>query len=117
MVDKPDTCVIHVGTNRLKKDEPIVIYEDIMNIVKLCHSYGVSNVYVSSIVYRPRYIKQVSDINKLLHESNMHYEYGLVNNENINAAHMWKDDIHLNNRGIIILANNFIESLNYTHIA
>ena len=100
-----------------EKDEPIVMYEDIMNIVKLCHSYRVSNVYVSSIVYRPRYIKQVSDINKLVRENNMHYEYGLVNNDNINAAHIWKDDIHLNNRDIIVHANNFIDSLNYTQIA
>ena len=71
MIDKPDACIFNVGTNRLKKDEPVEIYEDIMNIVKLCNSYGVSNIYISSIVYRPRYLKQVSDINKLLRKNNL----------------------------------------------
>ena len=74
MIDKPDACRIKVGMNSLKKDEAMVIYEDIVNIVKLCNSYGVSNIYVSSIAYRPRYLKQISDINKLVSKNNLQYE-------------------------------------------
>ena len=50
-MDKPDTCIINVATNRLSKDDPSEINNDIINIVKLCRSYGVNNVYVSSIAY------------------------------------------------------------------
>ena len=35
-----------VGTNRLSKDDPLEIHNDIINIVKLCHSYGENNVYI-----------------------------------------------------------------------
>ena len=66
MEDKPDTCIIHVGTNRLSRDDPLEIHNDIINIVKLCHSYGVKNVYISSIAYRPHLIQSVRDTNDLL---------------------------------------------------
>ena len=65
MEDKPDTCIINVGTNRLSKDDPSEIHNDIKNIVKLCHSYGVNNVYVSLITYRLQWTYSIDNGNLL----------------------------------------------------
>ena len=37
-----------------------------LDIVKLCHSYGVNSVYVSSITYRPQHIQSVTETTDLL---------------------------------------------------
>ena len=42
------------------------ISDDICNIVKLCHSYGVNTVYVSTITVKPAFLKLVNDNNNLL---------------------------------------------------
>ena len=50
--DKPDACVINIGSNNLGKDQPYEIAKQIINIVNKCHEYGVNKVYVSSIPMR-----------------------------------------------------------------
>lgn len=115
--DKPDTCIINVGTNSLNKDKPSEICDDIIDIVKLCHSYGVNKVYVSAISYRPQLQHSVRDINNLLIDNQMLYNYELIHHDNINAEHIWKDKVHLNNKGLSVIANNFINAINREHIA
>ena len=49
LANKPDTCVINIGTNSLLLDLHSIITNDILIIVGICRSYGVNNVFVSSI--------------------------------------------------------------------
>ena len=44
--DKPDMCIIHVGTNSLNKENPTEIVNDTLNIVEICRSYGVNDMCV-----------------------------------------------------------------------
>ena len=114
--DKPDTVVINIGTNRIGKLDEFEISKDIADIVKIAHSHGVSKVFVSSIAYRPGLMHEVTKVNNLLRENQLLHDYELISNDNIEARHVWKDGVHLNNEGIHILANNFIRAINRIHI-
>ena len=64
--DKPDTCIIHVGTNSLSKETPAEIVNGILHIVEICRSYGVHDIYVSGITYREHFRNAVSQTNNIL---------------------------------------------------
>ena len=61
--DKPDTCIINIGSNNLNRNQPADIAEEIINIVEICHKHGVNNVYVSSIPLRLGQEKAMNDVN------------------------------------------------------
>ena len=90
---------------------------DLFNIVKLCYSYGVNTVHVSTITFRPGYLKIVEEINKLICEKQVFYDYRVIKNDNITCEHIWRDKIHLNESGLFLLANNFIQAINRKHTA
>ena len=54
---KPDICIMNVGTNSLNKNDHFEIADDIINIMNICRSYRVIDVYVSSIIYGQQYTK------------------------------------------------------------
>ena len=115
--DKRDSCIIHVGKNSLNKENPAEIVNDILRIVEICRIYGVNDVHVASITYRVDFQKLVSQINDLLRAKQFLNNFSFIENDNITAAHIWRDKLHLNNNGTIVLANNFIKSVNRKHIA
>ena len=67
--DKPDICVIDVGTNRLNKNNHFEIADDISNVVNICRSYVVTDVYVSSVIYSQQFQKRVIDLNNLQYQT------------------------------------------------
>ena len=88
-------------------DKPSTITNDILNIVGVCCSYGVNNVFVSSITYRQQFQKSVSAnnyLNKLLLSKQLLNNFKVIKNDNITAEHIWREKIHLNHKGTIILA-------------
>ena len=115
--DKPDTCIIHVGTNSLNIENPTEIVNDILNIVEICRSYGVNDIYVSGITYRENFQELVSGTNNLLRKKQLLNHFSFIENDNISAAHIWRDKLHLNENGTIVLANNFIQRVNPKNIA
>ena len=72
---------------------------------------------MSSITYRPQHIQSVTETNDLLRANQFLHDYELISNDNINTGHIWRDKIHLNNNGVILLANNLIKAINRKHIA
>ena len=55
---------------------------------------------------------QINEVNKLLEQHAGFYEYKFIDNGCINETHLRNDGVHLNNKGITILANNFLHHLN-----
>ena len=53
--DKPDTVIIHIGTNNVTKQNPSDISQELTNMVSICHNYGVNDVFISSILFRPNF--------------------------------------------------------------
>ena len=112
MNDKPDCVIINIGTNDLNKLESYNIFGNIINIVDICKSYGVNEVYVSGIIFRENHKVKLSEINDFLCRRQSVNNYIYINNYRIGKDNLWNDGIHLNKSGTIILANNFIDVLN-----
>ena len=110
--DQPDAVIIHVGSNALGRDDSTTITNDILKIVDTCHSYGVNDVYVSGIIYRQKFLNQVYEINQILQGKLHLHDFNFISNCNINATHIWKDNLHLNDQGTKVLTDNFTLAIN-----
>ena len=84
-----------------------------MNIVRVCRTNDVNDIYVSGITCRRKYERKISDINNILFDNQEMNGFIYIDNNDIHYHHIWKDGVHLNNEGIVVLANNFIKALNY----
>ena len=115
--DKPDKVIIHIGTNNVTKQNPSDISQEITNMASICHSYGVNDVFISSILFRPNFNEIVCETNNFLRTKQLLHDFTFIDNDNILIEHIWKDKIHLNNKGTVMLANNLINSINRVHKA
>ena len=114
-MEKPDICIIHVGTNKIGKDEPFDIAKGIVETVKTCHEFGANTVYVSSIIYREDYPDIVVQLNNILRSWQITYDYTLIYNDNIDANCLAGDRHHLSRWGKDKLSDNFSRALNNSH--
>ena len=64
--ERPDTTIIHVGTNHLTKTNQAEeeIFNEIM-MVKVCRNGDVNKIYVPSLICRPSYQERINGINSL----------------------------------------------------
>ena len=91
--DKPNTCIIHAGPNSLYKSIPEEITCDILNTVEICKSHGVNDILVSGIPYKVIFKDKVSEINSLLWEKQLMYDFTFIENGNIDATHIERQNI------------------------
>ena len=116
--EKPDAVVIHVGINDLLSRNRNVIPEDkiaseITEIGNRCREKGTETVFISSIIFNNRIEwERIERINQELKERCERLDFIYIENNNINAHHLWRDGLHLRENGKILLANNFINSIN-----
>ena len=108
---KPDNVIINIGTNNLQIDDIYEINKNIIEIVQRCQEYGANRIIVSEITFRREFEPKIKQINELLHENKLRYNYEVIDNSRIEGKHLY-DMVHLNNEGLTILANNFIGVLN-----
>ena len=107
--------MISVGQNRIGNDNPADIVTDIIECVNRYKEYGVNQVLVSSLTCRPGHDRDINEVNAILKSKQFIHDFILIFNENIHASHIWRDDIHLNNWGRNISANNIINAVNRAH--
>ena len=112
--DKPEKVVICAGTNNLTKKErtPRDTVNEIMDIVETCKKGGIKQIFVSSLICRPEFQKEVDEMNKLLKYYAGIYGFVFIDNSDIHDEHLWRDKVHLNNKDINLLATNYISYLN-----
>ena len=114
--ETPDAVIIHAGTNSLYKDDVDTIVSNVLKIAEKCKLYGVNNVFISGITYRQQFQGKVELFNKFFTAKQyVSSIYTFIPNNNICAADIWSDRVHLNNKGVIKLANNFINAINGAH--
>ena len=104
-----------MGTNNLsnKNQTANETVKEITDIANACHNTGVNKVYVSGLTCRPLYQAKINKINRLLRTNVVTRNFEFIDNENIiHHKHLWRDKLHLNKEGIILLANNFLHFLN-----
>ena len=116
--ESPDTVLLNIGTNNLtkKRQTEKETVDEIIDMVKECRKFGVNKVFVSGLTVRHRYSKQVDNINYMLKQNAGNYDYIFIDNSNIQSHHLCKDGLHLHDKGMELLANNFINALNYKSI-
>ena len=118
--DTPDVIIIHGGCNdilsRGKAEEllPNEIALGLISIANLCREKGVNEVFISSIICRKsrNLNDKVCMANEILKRLCEEHKFIFIDNGRINEKHLWKDGMHLLESGKIILANNFIDSIN-----
>ena len=117
--DVPEIAVIHVGINDLlekgNKDINILkLAEEIIGVGLLCREFNVRDIFISVITYTTKiHIKHIRDLNKAIKELCKRYNFFFIENDNIRNSHLWKDGLHLNDSGIVVIADNFISTLNH----
>ena len=111
----PDRVIIHVGSNNLTKkswQSPNEIVNEIISVVQVCRDHGVNDIFVSGLTYRPAFQGKIDEINSMLMRNANNFNYKFIDNGSIRKEHLWRDDLHLNNEGLSILANNYLTHLN-----
>ena len=94
--------------------DPNKLADDIIDIAKICTSYGVKDIIVLSVLPKrnislTRIIRELNDQFKTNCQLN---NFGFICNDNVTSNYLWKDGIHFTDKGTNILAGNFVNFLN-----
>ena len=80
----------------------------------MCKDKGVKNVFISGLIPSRKVEEHyISNLNNQLKEICKANTYIFIDNSNITERHLWRDGIHLNDRGKYILANNVLDIFKY----
>ena len=113
--DKPDTVIIHVGTNDvLNGANDTELANSIIKIGMICKQHGVNDVFISSILVKksPRLNALVRKVNDQLRDLCVSNGFQFISNDMISTDYLWRDGIHLQDAGTDILSSNFCKILN-----
>ena len=108
---KPDTVVLHCGTNDLKFKQPEEISKGILDLAKTVSQMSESTgVIISGIVPRRDELNQnVDKVNGILKKLCNDCNLGYVDNSGIDPrTHLNKSQLHLNRNGSDELAKNLL---------
>ena len=112
-----DTVVIYIGVNGLLNYSNQSRIDSLMNkiicMVEKCRIYSVKIIFLSGRVFTTRVsldilIQVHSMISNFFNTNGLYY----IDNRNIRADCLYKDGLHLLNKGKIVLASNFIINSN-----
>ena len=118
--DPPDIAYVHVGTNDLRtprgKAPKTVedIAKGIIECAKTCRSYGVEDIFVSSICdRRGKYLSnRLREVNKIVEEECKYCGFTFVSNDGILFDKHLKDDgLHFNNEGKQLFSEIFLNEI------
>ena len=116
---KPDTVILHVGTNDIRRrggeNKAALIADDIIKVGLNCKARGVKNIVISSITCRRNEYenKLIADVNNRVKSYCEAENFVFIHNASITQSQLWDDGLHLNDEGVAVLANTFINFLNY----
>ena len=113
---KPDSIIIHVGTNSLRNSNSSREFADeIVDIGRMVDHEGIS-VAISSLTARAddnELDKRVKEVNKILKKVCHENKWGFIDHNNITTdQHLNRSRLHLNRSGTSLLSHNFISYIN-----
>ena len=113
-----DAAGIHVGIkdllNSSSKKSPDEICDDIIKIALRCRSHNIATILISRVAYSTNVnLQLIRNLHCLLYNACTKYGFHFVDNGAVSKCDLWKDGIHLLETGKVIIANNFISSINY----
>ena len=106
---KPETLILHCGTNNLKNENEERIANKIIALA-VDIKKNVPNVAVSGIVFRAdsQMEHKIRRVNYLVEVGVKEYDIAFISQDNIEAGHLDKWGLHLNFYGTNVLAGNFV---------
>lgn len=109
-----NTAIIHVGVNDIINNTTDELSKNIERIAAKCTSFGITKIIISSIVFTrktdPLNLTKINDSLKNMCEKTDHQ---FIENSKITEKNLFRDGLHLVESGKRILANNFIDRLNF----
>ena len=112
---KPDSIIIHVGTNSLRNSNSSrECADEIVDIGRMVDQEGIS-VAISSLTARAddnELAKRVKEVNKVLRKFCRQNQWGFIDHNNITDQHLNRSRLHLNRSGTSLLSQNFISYIN-----
>ena len=109
---KPDNIIIHIGTNDALYKNENVIYEELKQIKDLiiAHHPDCKNICISCHIVRTDN-KKVNNVLKKYIDILKRAEKNISFHNNNLESHLYRDGLHLNGNGTIMLAGNFISRI------
>lgn len=108
---KPDTIIIHAGTNNVKNLKPKDIQKRLSDLcLKVKEQNPSTRVVLSELITRndkKEYTEKIEQVNKCLKNFCSYNGIDLIEHKNIEVNCLNKGGLHLNKRGSSILASNF----------
>ena len=115
MMHKPDTIIIHCGTNDLKKTKDTKeVAQKIADLAKTAQSINENtSVMISSLTPRnDRFKHQVNEVNDHLRKICNDMNIGYINHGNLDPnSHLNRSRLHLNRSGTALASRNFKEHI------
>ena len=112
---KPSEIVLHVGTNDLKDHSSRVVAEQIVDLGNLISSSSpATKVTISALTQRydeECLGKKVTDCNKVIKSFCNQNGWGFIKHPNIDETCVNNQKLHLNKKGIAILASNLVNHI------
>ena len=112
---KPSEIVLHVGINDLKEHSSRVVAEQIVDLGNLIASSSPdTKVTISALTQRydeECLGKKVTDCNKVIKSFYNRNGWGFVKHPNIDESCVNNQKLHLNKKGIAILASNLVNHI------
>ena len=108
---KPESVILHVGTNDLKSNPEAQIADNIIELANSIRNQQI-NCVISLLTYRKGNIwNSGKTVNKIVKRKSEELGIRIIENDNINSSHLNNSGLHLNKRGTISLAKNFIDAI------
>ena len=108
--------IIHVGINdifrRSGKNEVNDIPRKVINKTGTCQNYNITKIFISSIIRCSRTTVDINYINEKIRELYIQNNYEFISDTQINKRDLWRIGIHLQESRKILIAKNFINSVN-----
>ena len=117
--EKPNIVIIHAGGNDLPvyNNEKAVPLLDIANHIAdaglVARRNGASDILISGVTTRKGNFlkKRCEALNGILTDLCKKHKFKFINNEGITDVHLSHDGVHLNEKGTIELADNYLDAL------
>ena len=114
---KPREMILHIGTNDLKHHSPRVVAEQIVDLGNLVSSSSPdTKVTISALTQRYDEASlgdKVKDCNKVIKTFCNQNGWGFVKHPNIDETCVNNQKLHLNKKGIAILASNLVSHITH----
>ena len=108
---RPNAVIIQAGGNDLPTSTPLSeIADNLIEAAGMCRRFGVQKICIGGVITRPGLQKRCIELNKILVRRCKSHRYDFINNNRIFLGHLY-DEVHLDDFGTDILANNYLDVL------